>query len=209
MRKKKKGRTASDVLEHVVSRYSADYISFEEIKIALHERGFGLLMLIFALPLSIPMPVPPGLTLIPAIPLLFFSVQMLLGKNYPWLPKWLGRKKIKRKTLALFIEAASPYLKRIEKLLRPRYSFATSSAGERVVGFFAVIFSLSIANPVPFSNLIPAIGIVLMSLGLLSKDGIPIVIGMIVGSVGVCISIAIIFFGSKAVEGIVAGLPLF
>ena len=70
----KKQRAASDVLEGVVKDSVGDYISFREIKLALHERGFGLLMLFFALPLSIPLPVPPGLTAIPAIPLILFSI---------------------------------------------------------------------------------------------------------------------------------------
>ena len=195
---KKKNKTASDVLQGVVDDNHGDYLSFLEIKMALHERGFGLLMLFFALPLAL---VPPGLTAIPAIPLIIFSIQMIKGMDSPWLPKWVAKKTIKRSTIATIIEKAAPYLRKIEKLMRPRFSFASSHSGERVVGFFSLVFSISILIPLPLTNLIPSIGILLMSLGLLSKDGIPIIAGMIVGSFGVSIPIAIVFLGKKAVMG--------
>lgn len=195
----KKQRAASEVLQGVVNDSQADYISFLEIKMALHERGFGLLMLFFALPLAL---VPPGLTAIPAIPLIIFSIQMIKGMDSPWLPKWAAEKTIKRKTIAHLVEKAAPYLRKVEKLMRPRFSFASSSNGERVVGFFSLIFSLSILVPLPLTNLIPSIGVLLMSLGLLSKDGIPIILGMIIGSIGVMIPIAILFLGKQVVMGL-------
>ena len=40
---KKEEKSASDVLAGVVRDNSADHMSFREIKVALHERGFGLL----------------------------------------------------------------------------------------------------------------------------------------------------------------------
>jgi hypothetical protein len=160
-------------------------------------------MLFFALPLSIPLPVPPGLTAIPAIPLLIFSIQMLRGMDSPWLPRWVGRKTIKRKTVALMVEKTAPHLKKVEKLLRPRFSFASSRMGERIIGFFGFIFAVSILVPLPFTNFIPAVGITFMSLGLLSKDGVPIVLGMMIGSFGVFVTTLIIFIGKAAAMAVI------
>ena len=186
-------KAASDVLQGVVDNHHEDLIALGQIKDVLHERGFGILMIIFSLPLCIPVPAPPGLTLLPSLPLLFFSFQMIIGKSAPWLPKWIASKQLKRTTLAMLVQKANPWLKKIEKLLKSRFAFASSKRGERVVGIFCFICSLSITNPVPGSNLVPAIGISLMSLGLVSKDGIVIVIGMLVGMVGVLIGLALLF----------------
>jgi len=198
-------QTASDVLEGVVQNTIADTISFQEITAALHERGFGLLMMVFAIPVSLPLPVPPGLTTLPAIPLLFFSVQMIMERDAPWLPAWIGRKQIKRSTLAVMVEKSSPYLRRVERLLRPRLTFFTSPMGERIVGVFSLIFAICVANPVPLTHLIPAIGILLMSLGLISKDGVPVIIGMLVGSLGVIISVIATVLGEKALIALFSG----
>lgn len=200
-------RTASDVLQGVVDNNTADKITLEEIKFALHERGFGLIMIVFALPLSVPIPMPPGVTAIPSIPLLLFSLQMVWGIDSPWLPKWVSKKSFNRETLAMLVMKASPYLTKVEKLLRPRLTFASSKLGERVVGVFCLVFSVSIAVPLPLTNFIPALGIVLMSLGLISKDGILIVFGMAVGTTGVLITTTILIFGVAVIDFLKGLMP--
>lgn len=198
-------RAASEVLEGVVGGSHADQISLFEINTALHERGFGLLMVIFALVIIF---LPPGITAIPALPIVFFSVQMIMGRDAPWLPKWLGNKTIKRSSLAALIVKTSPKLRKVEKLLRPRLSFAASPTGERVIGMFALTFALSIVVPLPFTNFLPSMGIILMSLGMLSKDGIPIVLGMLVGTTGITVTTMVLILGKKAVVGILGGTGL-
>lgn len=198
-----KNISASAVLEDVVNNNNtADNITFHELKVAFHERGFGLLMVIFILPLSIPFPYPPGFTTIMVVPVFLFSLQMALGMDSPWLPKWVERQAIKRSTLAKVIEKASPALKKVERLLRPRLYFVSTRGGEKIMGIFCIVFSLSIAIPVPLTNLLPGLGIMIMALGLLSKDGITIIIGMATGSVGVFFTALILFYGSKAVFGL-------
>ena len=201
----KEEKAASEVLEGVVGGSHADQISLFEINTALHERGFGLLMIIFALVIIC---LPPGLTAIPAFPIVFFSIQMIMGKDSPWLPKWLGNKTIKRSSLAALIVKASPKIRRVEKLLRPRLSFAASPTGERVIGVFSLVFALSIIVPLPLTNFLPGVGIILMSLGMLSKDGIPIVFGMLTGTVGLTVTTMVLVLGKKAVVGMLGGTGL-
>jgi hypothetical protein len=157
----------------------------------------------------LPLPLPPGATALPSIPLLLFSLQMIMGMNSPWVPHWLGNKRIKRQTLAKIIEKGSPYLQRVERFLRPRFSFTSSISGEKLVGIFYLLFATSIAVPLPLTNFIPATGIAVMSLGLLSKDGITTIIGMIIGSLGVALTTLIIIFGRKAIEGMFSVLGFF
>ena len=195
----KEYRATSDVLQDVVDKNNNDNITLGEIKQALHERGFGFLMLVFALPLCVPVPLPPGFTFIPSLPLLAFALQLLSGMDSPWLPKWAGNIKIKRATLAAVALKSSPLLKKIERILRPRFSFASSKTGEKIVGLFATIFSISIAVPLPLTNFIPATGIALMSLGLLSRDGIVVILGMLVGCAGVTLTTLIVLLGKEAV----------
>lgn len=199
---------ASDVLEKVMTDHKADVITLLELKRALHERGFGILMVLFVIPCCLPVPVPPGVPLIFSIPLIFLSIQMILGYPAPWLPKRIARKQIKRKTLAVMIDKSAPILRRIEHFLRPRLSFASTKTGERVVGFFIFVFAVVIALPLPlpFSNFVPGIGILLMSLGLLSKDGVVIGLGMLVGLIGCGLVLAAFILGVKVVNRFINSL---
>lgn len=199
---KAKKRTASDLLEGVVKEHQADTITVGELKSALHERGFGFLMMLFALPLCIPLPSPPGYTTIFSIPLLFFSTQMILGMDSPWIPQWLARKQLKRTMLALIVEKSSPWLRRIEKLLHPRLFFASSSVAERIIGFLCLIFSIAIALPIPLTNWPPAVGIAILSLGLMSKDGFYIIVGNLIGIFGMVIAALVLIIGQQATMAI-------
>lgn len=197
-------RATSEVLEETVGNHRADMISLGELMRVLQERGFGLLMVVLVLPNCVPIPVPPGVSTIFSIPLMFLALQMLVGQQTPWLPKWLKAKTIKRATLAAMVSKLSPRLKIVEKLLKPRLSFFESNLGERVIGLFWLLFAISIAVPLPMTNFIPGIGILLMSLGLLSRDGLVILIGIIIGTLGCLFTISMLILGIKAVKAMLA-----
>jgi hypothetical protein len=197
-------RATSEVLEETVDNHTADDISLGELMRVLQERGFGLLMLVLVLPNCVPIPIPPGFSTILSVPLLFLALQMLVGKEVPWLPEWLRRKTIKRATLALMVAKISPRLKVVEKLLRPRFAFFETPVGERVIGLFWLIFALSISVPLPMTNFVPGVGILLMSLGLLSRDGLVILVGIVVGILGCIFTISMLILGVKAIQTLLA-----
>ncbi len=178
-------RPTSDFLAIVVVENKKEHMTVGEIKHALHERGFGILMAIAATPICLPVPVPPGYTTIFSIPLFIFSIQMILGMREPWLPSWIEKKRIKRPTLEKIIAKANPWLKRIENRMQPRMTYISVHTWERVIGFFSFVFAMSIALPLPLTNFLPGCGILIMSLGLLNKDGLTILIGMLIGTIGI------------------------
>ena len=49
--------------------------------------------------------------------------------------------------------------------------------------------------PLPFTNLVPGIGIMLIAFGLLGKDGLFVISGILVGMIGSLIAIMTIFIG--------------
>lgn len=190
--------TASEALKRAVNQHSQDYVSLGELLRALRERGFGVLMLVLVLPNCVPVPVPPGVSTVFSLPLLYLAAQMVAGLESPWLPHWLQKKRISRKTLAHLVSAATPRLKRIELLLRPRLNFASTRAGEKILGVFWLLFAISIAIPLPMTNFVPGVGILVSALGLLGKDGVVMALGILIGVAGLILSSAVIFFGTHA-----------
>ena len=63
----------------------------------LHERAFGLFLLVLALPCCIPFLY--GVPQVVALPLMFISAQMLLGRDTPWLPRRLGARTVSKQAL--------------------------------------------------------------------------------------------------------------
>jgi hypothetical protein len=204
-------KLASDILKEVADTKDAnsDKVTLFDIKTALHERGFGILIIIFSLPLSVPIPVLPGYTTILSIPLILFSLQLLFGFNSPWMPHWLERKSFQRSTLALVVEKTSPALKKIEKFMKPRMSFIFYGPGEKILAFVMLLCALSIALPLPLTNFIPAIGTTLISLGIMSKDGFLSILGVLISLCGLLLTLVVIVKGPQLIIGVFSFLKSF
>ncbi len=204
-------KLASDILKEVADTNNNDNykVTLFDIKTALHERGFGILIIIFSLPLSVPIPVPPGYTNILSIPLILFSLQLLFGFDSPWMPNWLERKSFQRSTLALVVEKTSPTLKKIEKFMKPRMSFIFRGPGENILAFIMLLCALSIAIPLPLTNFIPAIGTTLISLGIMNKDGFLSIMGVLVSLCGLLLTLVVIVKGPQLIFGAFSFLKSF
>lgn len=194
----KRNIIATDVIEGVVNNSDSDRVPIKDLIDAMDSVGFGLAIMIFSLGILIPLP--PPLPSIIAVPLIILSIQMIIGYNSPKLPKRFSSLSIKRSMLAMIIKKSSPYIRMVEKILKPRLSFITSLLAERIIGVFILIFSSSILMPIPLSNLIPGLGVLIISFGLMGKDGLIVIFGITVGITGVVIAITTIIMGVEALS---------
>lgn len=194
--------TTTEILENVVKKTSAsdnksDKVLVKDLIDALDTGGFGLVIMIFSLPILIPLP-PPFPSLI-SVPLVIFTFQMMIGFDAPKLPKKFANISVKRTILAIMVEKSSPYLKRIDLLLKPRLYFLTDGIAQRFIGFFVFIFASLILLPLPLSNYLPGIGILVTSFGLIARDGAVILLGIGIGILGTIIVAIAVIFGVEAI----------
>lgn len=196
---------ASQLLQELSDEYKdTKVISLRDINERLSERGFAILMILFAFPMAIPLPYPPGFTTILGMPLLVFSIQMIRGLGKPSLPQWIAQKNITTSHLVFAVEKSKRFFLWIEKLLHPRFSYMSSENGERIIGIVSLCCSIAIVLPILFGNAIPSAAIMIMALGLLNKDGIVIILGIITGIIGVIIAALVVylfFYGATLVAG--------
>lgn len=173
-------RRTSQVLGEFAEGFEGERISLGDIDAAMQDRAFGLLMLVFALPNTMPVSIP-GLSAVTGAPLALIGVQLLIGYPKPWLPAWLARRSFRRDDFARFTHRALPWLRRVEGMLRPRLARLTSRGIERfLVGGMAVVLALTLALPIPFGNMLPGLALVLFALGLLERDGLAVLVATVV-----------------------------
>ena len=165
----------SDVLTRIANDPKRDRIAVGDFLRAMQERAFGPLMLIFALPNVLP--TPPGTSSVLGAPLVFLAAQLALGRS-PWLPPIIARRSIARKDFAAFVGKATPWLAKAERLLQPRLGALAHPPAEYVVGLVCFVLSVVLVLPIPLGNMLPALAICVMALGILERDGIWILVGM-------------------------------
>lgn len=156
-------------------------VTLDWILAQLHERAFGLFLLVLALPCCIPFLY--GIPQIVALPLMFVSAQILLGRTSPWLPARLGARQVTQDSLQNLSDRARPWLEKIEALSSPRLGALTRPPLDRLVGLALVLFSASILVPLPGTNTVPGFAVVLVAMGLLQRDGILVLAGSVLGTV--------------------------
>lgn len=166
----------SQVLSEIAADSSRDVISFGDLLAALHGRAFGALMIIFAFPNILPSP--PGLAGVLGMPLVILSAQMMLGR-LPWLPAFIAKRSLPRASFAALFTRATPWLARAERLLRHRFVVLTSAPAQKGIGLVCLILSLVLVLPIPLGNMLPSIAICLFALGVLEKDGLWIIGGLL------------------------------
>jgi hypothetical protein len=175
-------RKLSEVLADLKHALSGESITMDALLDGLHERGFGVVLLVFALPLSIPIPKPPGISTLFGIPLFILTIQQALGRRVFWMPQFIRRRTVQKENLDKLLDHTIPAVQKIEVLIRPRLEWVTHGRFSRLIGILGAIMAAFISIPLPGSNTIPGIGIALMAMGVMMRDGLAVIIGALVGT---------------------------
>ncbi len=191
-------RNLSGLLGDIKTGMKGDSISVKWLLEEFHERGFGFFLFFFALPAALPLP-GLGINLFIAIPLIILTAQQAFGMHSVWLPEAVKRQKISRARLEHFIDTANPWLEKLEFLIHPRLEFVTRGIASNITGLLGLVMALSVLVPVPFTNTVPSLGIALMAVGLLMRDGVAVIAGACIGSGWVVILVALGNAGMKLI----------
>lgn len=191
-------RQVSKIIADLASE-PKDRVALGDLLSVLGERAFGVLMLILSLPNAAGLGTIPGLSTVFGVPQILVALQMVLGAERPWLPRFIRAKSIAMSDFRTMVIKSTPYLVKFERLLRPRLEVMTVGLAERALGFVLLVLAILVSLPIPFANQPPAVAQALIALAIIERDGVFALIGLVVSAVAVAIAVAV---GS----GIIAGL---
>ena len=179
-------------------------VTLSEILTLAGERIFGFLFVILALPSALPVPAP-GYSIPFGIAMFFLAIQLIIGRDRPWLPAKIINGSMSLDKVRGFIKKGNPWLQRIEALTKPRLSsICTSLPGRILIGIAIAIMSISMMIPIPGTNTLPAIGIFVTGFGLVEDDGAISLLGLIICALGLAVStsilIAVVWGGSSLID---------
>lgn len=200
---KDKGRVRlSDMLRVIAGDEGRERISINDLLAAMDGRAMGAMLLLFALPNVLPSL--PGTSAILGLPLVYLTSQMMLGR-LPWLPKFIANRSLPRDGFATLVDRMEPWLARSEKIMRPRLNLLVSEPAERVIGAVTLVLSVILILPIPFGNMLPALAIALFGLGLMEKDGVLVIAGVVTTVVSVSIVAGVLYALAKSLIFVLQG----
>jgi hypothetical protein len=176
-------------------------VTLGDVVDALGTTGTGLCLLLFSLTALIP-----GIAPVFGVALCAVSLRLVLGHGEPLLPAWMRRWSLDRDRLRAGLDRLAPHIAWLETRLHPRGDHLLRASGLRVVGLASLINGLLIVLPIPFGNTAPAIAMLLLSLGLVTGDGIAVVAALAATIIALVIDAALVGLGFAAVASLVESL---
>ncbi len=181
----------SQELKILLARLADKPMSIAEILQETAEQGFCLIIGLLALPFLFPMP--PGLSGVLGIACFCLAIQMALGRKMPWLPKRMAQFKFPRSLTWQLIINIRRVLIWLEKIVRSRWKqVATNPYTWRSNACCIAWLSILLMLPIPFTNPLPAVTILLLAVATIEGDGLLIFIGYLLTLVN---TILFVFIG--------------
>jgi hypothetical protein len=165
------------------------------------EKSFATL---FVLLLGVPaLPLPTGgATHAFEVIAVLLSLQLIAGRDEIWLPERWRKRELGGPNQQRFLTALVKMIRRLERISKPRLRFLFNHRLSNIVfGLLVIGGSAAAFLAPPFSGLdtLPALAVVLISLGVLLEDVVVVIVGLAVGVAGVALEI---FLGKAAVDAI-------
>jgi hypothetical protein len=165
------------------------------------QKSFAIL---FVLLLGVPaLPLPTGgATHVFEIIAVLLALQLIAGRDHIWLPQRWCRLELAGPRQQRFLGGLMKFIRFLERFSRPRLTFLFDHRLSNIVfGALVIVGCAGAFLAPPFTGLdtLPALGVVLLSLGVLLEDFLLVVLGVAVGVAGVLLEIVL---GKAAVKGI-------
>lgn len=179
---------ASLLLEKLYARIPADRFTLGWLTEALERQSFGAMILLFGV-----LSAGPAVVSIPAqLLLLVPAAQMVAGGLVPHFSRWITSRSLPSRALGTALKGAIPVLRVVEKAFYPRWPMRPWPT-KLVVGLAVIGLTLRmLLNPLPFSNMIPAAVVVLISLSYLEEDGLMLMVALFAGVIGMGIDVIVL-----------------
>jgi hypothetical protein len=160
--------------------------------------GTGMGLLLFSLGALIP-----GIAPVFGAALGAISIGLILGREEPYLPQRIRRWPLNSERLRSGLHRLAPRVEWLERWMHPRAGHWLSGSGLRSIGLASLINAILIVLPIPFGNTAPAVALILLSLGLVTGDGLAVAGGLAATVVALAIDAALVGFGFAAVAAVV------
>jgi hypothetical protein len=122
------------------------------------------------------------------------AVQMLMGRRELWIPARFARKELGETFTAKAAPKMLRFIRWFERHARARLSqLLETRAAVSVLGVVLLVLIVGAFVAPPFSGLdtLPALGVVVICLGIVFSDGLIVAGGLVIGAVGLAVEIAL------------------
>ncbi|SMC39445.1 exopolysaccharide biosynthesis protein [Rhizobium sp. RU36D] len=199
-------KSTSAVLADVIASIgNNEHVTLRTILTQMGENGLLLLCALLSLPFLFPVSIP-GVSTVFGAGIVLIGIAIMMN-SLPWLPARIADRKLESRKLVPVLERGLAIVTRVNRYLRPRMLGLTGSVlMNRFNGFVLTGAGLLLMAPlgfVPFSNTLPGVAILLMSVGISQRDGAVVAGGYVM------VVLTIVYMAVLAFLAVSAGQTLY
>jgi hypothetical protein len=156
-------------------------------------RSFAIVFVVLMAVPALPLPTG-GATHVFEIVVVLLALQLIAGRHDIWLPQRWRRIELTGEKRRRFLAWLMRLIRRLERLSRPRAAFLFDNrVSNAVFGLLVIGLTVGAFVAPPFSGLdtLPALGVVLLSLGVLLRDALVVAAALVVGAAGVTLELVL------------------
>ena len=187
-------RTLVDIFDRLAAEADGDRVEMGSLLDAFGRRTFGPMLFVPGFIALAPTGAIPGMSIITGSLIILVAVQMLLPTGQPWLPKRLRRFAFDREPFEKALAKSRPWVKKLDRLFRPRLRMFAAPPVSHLVALVCIAAAVSMfpLALIPFAVAVPAAAVVMLSLGLVTQDGLLVLIGFAFAFAGILLVVSLI-----------------
>lgn len=176
----------SGLLDHFVdSTEGQDQVKIVDLLESLDSRSHGPMLLLPAIISISPIGMIPGMSMVTGSLIILIAAQMMFFSSRPWIPDRLENFEFGRDKLTGGVKKLGPWVNTFEKVVHRRLVFLASGLAIYPIAIVCLVLATSFYPLafVPFGVFIPGFAVTMIAVGLTARDGLLVLIGLLL-SVG-------------------------
>jgi hypothetical protein len=169
-------------IEFVIAKLPPNEVTFVEIMDIVGADSLLLLTIFLSLVFLVPVSIP-GVSTVFGTGILLIGITRLFARKL-WLPDRIAHRKLSSEKLREGFSRALVWFRRLEKISRPHRMSRLASEGVMTVlnnlsFILAAVLLMAPFGFIPFSNTLPALALIFLSMGMIQRDGGFILLGIL------------------------------
>jgi hypothetical protein len=165
------------------------------------DKSFAILLVVLLGVPALPLPTG-GVTHVFELIAALIALELIAGRREVWLPQRWRAVKLGGERQQRFLAGLMKLIRRLERYSRPRLRWVFGRRVTHILfGVLAIAGTVAAFVAPPFSGLdtLPALGVVILSLGMLLEDALVVLVGLVAGVAGVTLELVV---GAAALHGV-------